>query len=106
MDSQYEHDYLRFYIDGVEKLKISDSTSWAHKIHYIGDGPHTLRWEYTKDGSGSTGEDCGWVDEVVFIERCSAEFAVYQAGVPDPDSVLNTLRAHRKINSSFMFFVV
>ncbi len=27
-------------------------------------GTHTLRWKYTKDGSGSGGSDCAWVDHV------------------------------------------
>jgi len=27
-------------------------------------GPHTLKWRYVKNGSGSDGEDKGWVDYV------------------------------------------
>ena len=29
-------------------------------------GQHTFKWEYTKDVSVSSGEDCAWVDNIVF----------------------------------------
>jgi RHS repeat-associated protein len=30
----------------------------------IGSGAHTLKWRYVKDGSGTSGDDCAWVDWV------------------------------------------
>jgi len=96
VDSESGYDYLRFYIDGAEQAKISGSTSWAQKTYSIDSGSHTLTWKYTKDGSISTGEDCGWVDKVEFTESlCAAESAVRQASVPDPEEVLNPLRELR-----------
>lgn len=67
VDSESDYDYLRFYIDGVQQDSISGSTSWEQKTYYLGLGSHTLKWSYTKDGSVSTGEDCGWVDKLEFI---------------------------------------
>ena len=96
VDSELGYDYLRFYIDGAEQAKISGSTSWAQKTYSIDSGSHTLTWKYTKDGSISSGEDCGWVDKVEFTESlCAAESAVRQASVPDPEEVLNPLRELR-----------
>ncbi|CAD6493632.1 MAG: hypothetical protein DIAAKJNI_00528 [Candidatus Argoarchaeum ethanivorans] len=68
VDSQYEHDYLRFYIDGAEQDKISGITSWAQKTYSISNGSHTLTWKYTKDSSGSNPGDCSWVDMVSITE--------------------------------------
>jgi len=33
----------------------------------LGDGPHIIRWTYTKDDSNSEGEDCGWLDALQWI---------------------------------------
>jgi hypothetical protein len=63
--SESGHDYLRFYIDGAEQAgAISGETSWQTASHTIAGGSHTLKWAFTKDGSGSYGADCGWVDGV------------------------------------------
>jgi hypothetical protein len=32
----------------------------------LGPGTQVLRWRYTKDSSGSSGQDRGWVDQVSF----------------------------------------
>ncbi|MBI4712424.1 MAG: fibronectin type III domain-containing protein [Planctomycetes bacterium] len=67
VSSESSFDYLKFYIDSVEQSgKISGSTSWAQKTYSITAGSHTVKWEYDKDGSVSTGSDCGWVDKVEF----------------------------------------
>jgi len=63
-NSEYGCDFLTFEIDGVEQDSISGDTLWAQKTYTIGSGSHTLAWKYTKDGSVSSGEDCGWVDKV------------------------------------------
>ena len=34
---------------------------------------HTLRWEYVKDDSDSEGEDCAWVDQLVWTASSSTE---------------------------------
>ena len=64
VDSESGCDFLTFEIDGVEQDSISGYTLWAQKTYTIGSGSHTLAWKYTKDGSVSSGEDCGWVDKV------------------------------------------
>jgi transcriptional regulator CtsR len=64
VSSESNHDFLRFYIDGVEQTRISGSVDWQQKSYTIRSGTHTVEWRYTKDGSVSIGSDCGWVDKV------------------------------------------
>ena len=64
VSSESNYDYVRFYIDGVEKDKISGNTNWAQKTYTVTSGSHTLKWSYTKDGSVSSNSDTGWVDKL------------------------------------------
>ena len=67
VSSELNYDFLKFYIDGVEKARISGTTKvWEQKTYSITSGTHTLTWNYTKDGSVSKGSDCGWVDKVEY----------------------------------------
>jgi len=65
VSSEANYDYLRFYIDGVEKARISGIVDWTQLSFSIAAGTHTLKWSYTKDGSVSSGSDCGWLDRLV-----------------------------------------
>ncbi|MBD3332876.1 hypothetical protein GF356_08495 [candidate division GN15 bacterium] len=62
VSSESNWDYLRFFVDGVEKDKWSGTVSWTHASFNVTAGTHTFEWRYTKDGSASSGSDCGWVD--------------------------------------------
>ena len=63
-------DPLRFYIDGQEKNKLSGQTDWQQVTHEVtAAGIHTFRWEYTKDSSGSEGQDTAWIDDISFPPR-------------------------------------
>ena len=65
--SEGEYDWLRLRIDGNEVSRISGWREWADFSHTIAtDGSHTVEWRYDKDGSVSDGEDCGWIDDVVW----------------------------------------
>jgi immune inhibitor A len=65
VSSEANYDYLRFYIDGTEQAgKISGNVDWEKKTFTIPAGSHTLKWQYSKDGSVNSGSDCGWVDQV------------------------------------------
>ena len=68
VSSESSYDYLRFYVDGLSKSSASGTGSgWTQKTFAVaGSGSHSLRWTYSKDGSGSSGSDCGWLDEVVW----------------------------------------
>jgi len=68
VSSEYRWDYLRFYIDGVQKNAISGSVDWNKQEYDLAKGTHTLKWTYTKDGSVSSGSDTGWIDAIEVIE--------------------------------------
>ena len=68
VSSEQNWDFLRFSIDGVEQIAISGSVNWTNQIHMIPAGSHLLRWEYTKDGSLSSGSDAGWVDNLAIAD--------------------------------------
>lgn len=60
-------DYLRFFIDDVEQSgSIAGDVDWSEKTYSIPSGQHEVKWAYSKNGSGSAGLDCGWVDDVAF----------------------------------------
>jgi pimeloyl-ACP methyl ester carboxylesterase len=67
VSSEANYDYLRFYIDGVERSQWSGNRDWAQQICSITPGQHTFKWSYTKDGSVSSGSDCAWIDDIVIF---------------------------------------
>ena len=65
--SEDNFDWLRVRLDGDELASISGWRDWEDfTIPVESDGSHTIEWVYTKDGSVSDGEDCGWIDNVVW----------------------------------------
>jgi RHS repeat-associated protein len=66
VSSQSNKDWLEFYLDGsLQSGRISGTVDWQQKSYPItGAGSHTLKWRYVKDGSKTSGSDCGWVDYV------------------------------------------
>jgi len=67
VSSELNFDKLRFFVDGVEKGSWSGTanTAWQVATVPVTAGPHTIRWSYEKDGSGSIGSDAAWIDAVV-----------------------------------------
>lgn len=57
-------DFLDISVDGDTQGRIGGmDRGWEVKRVLVkGKGPHTIRWTYQKDGSVSSGEDCGWLD--------------------------------------------
>ena len=71
--SEGEYDWLRLRIDGSEVARISGWREWEDFSHAIdNDGSHTVEWRYDKDGSVSDGEDCAWIDGVVWTPEGGA----------------------------------
>ena len=68
VSSEERYDWLTFYIDGTNQTRISGTTmtSFEQKSYTLLAGKHTLKWDYTKDGSADAGSDCGWVDTVSY----------------------------------------
>ena len=69
--SSETNDSLKFYVDSEEKASISGEVNWHQRSYVIGSGNHTLTWQYEKNGSGSAGDDCGWLDKVEYAKHFS-----------------------------------
>ncbi len=83
VSSEVDHDFLRFSVDGVLKDRISGDTWFGKKSYNIlGAGTHVLKWKYSKDATGSAGQDCGWVDQVVFTPFVFLGEALDSPGLP------------------------
>jgi len=75
VSSEANYDYLRFFIDGVQKNQISGTVDWTQVSNNIAAGTHTLKWTYLKDVSVNTGSDCGWVDKLEITTPASDPIA-------------------------------
>jgi len=64
VSSENNYDYLKFYIDGSLENEWSGDISWGEENYTVNTGSHTLKWEYFKDTSVSSGEDTAWVDNI------------------------------------------
>jgi hypothetical protein len=66
VSSEADYDYLRFFIDGVEKEAMSGEVGWTLETYTIPAGVHTLKWAYNKDEFVRSGLDSGFVDQLKF----------------------------------------
>jgi RHS repeat-associated protein len=66
VSSEWDSDYLEFYVDDVRRAYTSGEQDWDDvSVEITGSTTHTLRWQYTKDDDEETGEDDRvWVDYV------------------------------------------
>ncbi|WP_317136839.1 PKD domain-containing protein [Methanochimaera problematica] len=63
--SMSSSDRLTFSIDGETKKEIAGTdNSWKDEEFEIESGKHTLRWTYQKNAYSTSGEDCGWIDNI------------------------------------------
>jgi hypothetical protein len=66
VSSEQNYDFLRFYLNGVQKGQWSGTVPWQKAFYVIPAGNHTFKWEYSKDPSVNTGEDACWIDYITF----------------------------------------
>ncbi len=67
VSSEAEYDWLRLKVDNEVWRSIAGEVEWRFvNMRIEGSGPHTLRWEFVKDKTLADGEDCGWLDQVVW----------------------------------------
>lgn len=59
-------DILTFYIDNAAKGEWSGEIDWSRETFAVTAGTHKFKWIYMKNGSGSYGDDCCWIDDVQF----------------------------------------
>ncbi|HIG31887.1 MAG TPA: T9SS type A sorting domain-containing protein [Flavobacteriales bacterium] len=67
VSSEQDYDFLQFYIDGNKQGEWSGiDNAWSFVSFPVTVGNHDLQWEYDKDGSTIDGQDCAWLDYIVF----------------------------------------
>ncbi len=84
VSSETNWDFLKFYIDGVEKGSWSGTVGWALASYAVTAGSRTFQWRYVKDGSQSIGSDKAWVDLIVFPQlQQAAPLVITTESLPD-----------------------
>ncbi len=66
VSSEANFDHLNFFIDNNLVGQWSGETSWAKAEYFVGPGDHLFKWEYAKDYSYNSGDDCAWIDLINF----------------------------------------
>jgi hypothetical protein len=80
--SSEAYDYLQFYIDGNKQGEWSGiDNAWSFVSFPVTVGNHDFEWEYDKDASVSDGQDCAWIDYIVFPPMYIAPSAVVESKI-------------------------
>ena len=65
-DPNNNFDYLSFLIDGIEQERWDGEVAWSEDSYPVSAGVHTFEWKYSKDGYENSGQDCAWIDYIIF----------------------------------------
>lgn len=76
VSSETGYDYLRFYIDGIQQNQWSGAIGWTQQTYILAAGSRTLRWEYSKDGSSSSGTDAAYIDNITIATAAPAAMRI------------------------------
>lgn len=68
VSSEFNYDYLRFYIDNTQMEQWSGNVAWGEETYPISAGTHTVEWRYVKDQGVTGGTDCVRIDFITFPE--------------------------------------
>ncbi len=66
VSSEESYDFLKFYIDGNLMDSWSGNIEWGQETYPLTTGEHYIKWEYSKDAAVSSGNDCVYLDNIVF----------------------------------------
>lgn len=80
VSSENGYDFLRFYYDGTLNGEISGEQGWTTLGYSIPAGVRNVMWSYEKDGGWSEGQDCGWVDNVIWTGRSAILYEGFESG--------------------------
>jgi len=107
VSSESGYDYLRFYINGTEQDSWSGEVDWTEATYTLSEGENILKWEYSKDGSVDNGQDCGWVDFIIFPASASgglnASFTVDTDDICDGGTVNYTSTSTEATSWNWVF---
>ena len=66
VSSEANYDKLFFYVDNVQMGEWSGTVDWTQFVQPVTVGQHNFKWEYSKDYSVNSGDDCAMVDNIIF----------------------------------------
>ncbi|MBK7213809.1 MAG: T9SS type A sorting domain-containing protein [Bacteroidales bacterium] len=66
VSSEASKDYLKFYMDNVLKGSWAGNVNWNKIAIPVSPGTHLFKWVYSKDATGAGGNDCAWLDFIIF----------------------------------------
>lgn len=66
VSSEANGDFFKFYIDNEEIESTSGANNWRNVNTPISQGTHIIKFEYVKNASGSSNDDCAYIDFVIF----------------------------------------
>ncbi len=66
VSSEFDYDFLQFFIDNQMQEQWSGEEGWTRVSYPVTAGVHAFKWSYEKDFWASQGDDCGWIDFVIF----------------------------------------
>lgn len=106
VSSEESYDKLLFSIDGSIMSSWSGSLNWEKIVIPIKSGTHTVEWNYVKDQMMSSGEDCAWIDNIVFpastvIWKVETKVSHNTAIYPNPNNghfVMNLADEHSTVS--------
>ena len=70
VSTEASYDKFHFYIDGVEKgSALSGQVDYAYKEFPVTAGVHVYKFEYAKDSSVNSNDDCVYVDDITLYKE-------------------------------------
>lgn len=64
VSSESNYDFFEILIGGMKVLSVSGNVPWTKFETPVQFGLHTITLRYVKDGSGSSGSDSAFVDNI------------------------------------------
>lgn len=65
VSSETDYDFLKFFINGIEKGSWSGEIDWAQAGYEVSTGNNLFVWRYEKDYSVAGGSDAVWIDFII-----------------------------------------
>ena len=78
VSSEFGYDYLSVSLNGSLIKQITGETPWTTVTISVPAGTYYLNWTYSKDEGKSSGNDCGWIDNVTWDGRSSVFFEDFE----------------------------
>jgi hypothetical protein len=66
VSSEQNYDKLKFLIDGQIQGEWSGVVGWKRAAFPVTEGVHTFTWAYIKDNFVANGQDCAYIDNILF----------------------------------------